>query len=54
METFLGPLISENDVKRVDSWVKEAVDAGAHVIVGGKSHGTVYGNLLLGLLILFI
>ena len=32
-------MISEEDVKRVDSWVKEAVDGGATIVTGGKPEG---------------
>lgn len=34
--TQLGPMISPREVDRVDRWVKEAVAAGAKVLVGGK------------------
>jgi acyl-CoA reductase-like NAD-dependent aldehyde dehydrogenase len=35
-ETEIGPLISPNEVKRIDSWVKEAVDGGAELLCGGN------------------
>jgi acyl-CoA reductase-like NAD-dependent aldehyde dehydrogenase len=35
-ETQCGPLIRNREVDRVEEWVKEAVDAGAQVICGGK------------------
>ena len=38
-KTTLGPMISEEDVKRVDTWVKEAVDGGATIVTGGKPEG---------------
>lgn len=28
-DTFIGPLISEKEAKRVEEWIQEAVDAGA-------------------------
>ncbi len=34
-ETEVGPLIRPAEVKRVDGWVKEAVDAGAELLTGG-------------------
>jgi acyl-CoA reductase-like NAD-dependent aldehyde dehydrogenase len=34
--TFLGPLISERDVQRIDLWVQEAVQAGAKILCGGR------------------
>ena len=37
--TFLGPLITEGDAKRLESWVTEAVEAGAKVLVGGERDG---------------
>jgi acyl-CoA reductase-like NAD-dependent aldehyde dehydrogenase len=33
--TDVGPLIREHEVKRVDSWVKEAIEQGAELICGG-------------------
>jgi len=38
-ETFLGPLITENDAKRVEKWVNESK---GKIIVGGKRDGSVY------------
>lgn len=35
-KTDVGPLITEAEAKRVESWVKEAVSAGAAVLCGGK------------------
>ena len=46
-ETFLGPLITEDDAVRVEAWVKEAVAAGAKVACGGKRHGAFYEATLL-------
>ena len=34
--TFLGPLISEKDVQRIDQWIQEAVRGGARVLCGGR------------------
>ncbi len=36
--TTVGPLISEGDVDRTETWVREAVDAGATVLCGGARH----------------
>lgn len=41
-ETKMGPMIRERDAQRVESWVQEAVKAGASVITGGKRHGAIY------------
>ena len=46
-ETFLGPMISENDAKRIESWVNEAVAAGARVLCGGRGNGVFYEATLL-------
>ena len=37
-DTDVGPLIDSRAVNRVSGWIKEAVDAGAQVTVGGKAH----------------
>ena len=38
-ETFIGPMITEQDVERVLDWIKEAVDQGARVLAGGEREG---------------
>lgn len=35
-DTFLGPLVSEDDARRVEEWVNEALTAGARVLCGGR------------------
>ena len=35
-ETHVGPLISEDDVDRIESWTRDAVAAGATVLLGGS------------------
>ena len=45
--TFLGPLISLEAAKRVESWVHDAVAGGAKVVCGGKREGTFYEATLL-------
>ncbi len=45
-DTFLGPIISENDAKRLETWTNEAVAAGAKVVVGGKRNGVFYDATL--------
>jgi acyl-CoA reductase-like NAD-dependent aldehyde dehydrogenase len=40
-ETFIGPLISIGDAKRVVEWIDEAVAKGARCLVGGKRDGAV-------------
>jgi len=46
-DTFLGPMITESDARRVEQWVSEAVDAGAEVICGGTRNGVFYDATLL-------
>ncbi len=46
-ETFLGPMITEGDAKRMEEWVGEAVEGGANVICGGKRNGVFYDATLL-------
>jgi succinate-semialdehyde dehydrogenase/glutarate-semialdehyde dehydrogenase len=39
--TVIGPMISEHHAKRAQSWVDEAVAAGAQLLTGGQRQGTV-------------
>jgi aldehyde dehydrogenase (NAD+) len=41
-ETVIGPLINEDQVKKVDGYVQDAVAAGAKLLAGGKYEGRVY------------
>lgn len=41
-QTFLGPLITEGDARRIEEWVNEAVAAGARVLCGGRRDGAFY------------
>jgi len=40
--TFLGPLITEKDAIRIESWVNDAVKRGAKIVCGGKRSGALY------------
>ncbi len=40
-DTFLGPLITEDEARRVEQWVQEAVAAGATLLCGGGRRGSV-------------
>jgi len=40
-ETFIGPLISEDDARRVVEWMEEAEQKGATRLVGGEREGPV-------------
>jgi len=39
--TWVGPLISEDDAKRVVSWIEEAVRDGGKLLVGGERQGNI-------------
>ena len=41
-DTFIGPLITEADAKRIESWVNEAVARGARIACGGRRDGAMY------------
>lgn len=45
--TDVGPLVSEDAAKRVESWVDEAVSAGASLLAGGKREGATYAPTVL-------
>jgi len=41
-KTDVGPLVDDNSAERVESWVTEAVDAGASLLIGGKRDGAFF------------
>ena len=43
----IGPLINERALKQTEARVRDAVDRGARVVTGGKSHGTIYEPTIL-------
>ncbi len=45
--TFIGPMISEGEAKRLDGWVQEAVKKGARLLCGGKRQGLMLEATLL-------
>ena len=45
--TFLGPMISLDDAKRIEHWVGEAVAAGARVLCGGRRNGAFFDATIL-------
>ncbi|MGP4004333.1 aldehyde dehydrogenase family protein [Streptomyces sp. 8N706] len=45
--TDVGPLVSEDAARRVESWVDEAVAAGARLLAGGKRDGASYAPTVL-------
>lgn len=46
-ETVVGPLISEQEAIRIESWIKEAVGKGARTLAGGTRQGAVIAPTLL-------
>jgi len=44
---FIGPMISEGEAKRLDSWIQEAVAKGATLLCGGKRDGAMLEATLL-------
>ena len=39
---IVGPMITENDAKRIEEWVDEAQKQGAKILIGGKRKGEFY------------
>ena len=39
--TLVGPLINQTAAQRVENWIKEALEEGAKLIIGGKREGNV-------------
>jgi len=46
-KTDVGPMITEQEAIRVEQWVKEAIEAGAKLLVGGRRKGVLYYPTLL-------
>jgi acyl-CoA reductase-like NAD-dependent aldehyde dehydrogenase len=46
-KTQVGPLVSQDAAERVESWVDEAVAAGAKVLAGGTREGAAYAPTVL-------
>jgi acyl-CoA reductase-like NAD-dependent aldehyde dehydrogenase len=46
-DTDVGPLVSEDAAKRVESWVEEAVSRGAKLLTGGTREGATYAPTVL-------
>lgn len=45
--TFIGPMISEGEAKRLHDWIEEAVSGGATLLCGGKRTGNMLEATLL-------
>lgn len=46
-KTFIGPMISESEAKRLDDWVQEAIAGGGKLLCGGKRVGAMLEATLL-------
>ncbi len=46
-DTFIGPVISDKEADRMESWVKSAVKAGAKLLCGGGRDGNILEATLL-------
>lgn len=46
-DTFIGPMISEGEAKRLDGWIQEAVAKGAKLLCGGRRDGAMLEATLL-------
>ena len=46
-ETFIGPLISDDEAERLESWIRQAVEAGGRLLCGGKRDGRMLEATLL-------
>ncbi|ACY17776.1 aldehyde dehydrogenase family protein [Haliangium ochraceum] len=46
-DTFVGPMISEKEAKRLESWIRSAEERGAKVLCGGKRDGAMLEATLL-------
>ncbi|HEY0012848.1 MAG TPA: aldehyde dehydrogenase family protein [Allosphingosinicella sp.] len=46
-DTFIGPMISEGEARRLDNWIAQAVEAGATLLCGGQREGAMLQATLL-------
>ena len=46
-DTFIGPMISEGEAKRLHGWIEAAVDGGATLLCGGHRNGNMLEATLL-------
>jgi len=46
-ETFIGPMISEEEATRLEAWIEAAVARGARVLAGGRRRGAIMDATLL-------
>lgn len=43
----MGPMVREADARRVEAWVREAVEGGARLVIGGERKGAIYAPTVL-------
>lgn len=46
-DTFIGPVISDKEAERMESWIQSAVAKGAKILCGGKRNGRMLDATLL-------
>lgn len=46
-DTFIGPVISEQESERLERWIEDAVTAGGRILCGGARNGTMLQATLL-------
>ena len=46
-DTFIGPMISEKEAKRLDDWIQSAIKAGGNLLCGGQRDGSILQATLL-------
>ncbi len=46
-DTFIGPMISEKEARRVESWIQEAKAEGGHILCGGTRQGVMLAATLM-------
>lgn len=46
-DTFIGPMITEKEARRLEGWIQSAVESGAHLLCGGKRQGAMLEPTLL-------
>jgi acyl-CoA reductase-like NAD-dependent aldehyde dehydrogenase len=44
---FIGPMISESEARRLDTWIQRAIEGGAALLCGGKREGAMLEATLL-------
>jgi len=45
--TEVGPMVRPSEAKRIEAWIKEAIDGGAKLVAGGERKGSVFSPTIL-------